>query len=62
MILFATDYLKEEMDFNNEKIMDEFNDRVGRRLIFYDLHTHYVSNRDDSDFGNMLKMNVSRRL
>ncbi len=57
MILFATDYLKEEMDFNNEKIMDEFNDRVGRQfddfMIF--LNTHYVSNRDDSDFWKYVK-------
>ena len=57
MILFATDYLKEEMDFNNEKIMDEFNDRVGRQfddfMIF--LNTHYVSNRDDSDFWKYIK-------
>ena len=57
MILFATDYLKEEMDFNNEKIMDEFNDRVGRQfddfMIF--LNTHYVSNREDSDFWKFVK-------
>ena len=57
MILFATDYLKEEMDFNNEKIMDEFNDRVGRQfddfMVF--LNTHYVSNRDDSDFWKYVK-------
>ena len=57
MILFATDYLKEEMDFNNEKIMDEFNERVGRQfddfMIF--LNTHYVSNRDDSDFWKFVK-------
>ncbi|MDC3153245.1 tryptophan 7-halogenase [Pelagibacteraceae bacterium] len=57
MILFATDYLKEEMDFNNEKIMDEFNNRVGRQfddfMIF--LNTHYVSNRDDSDFWKYIK-------
>ena len=57
MILFATDYLKEEMDFNNEKIMDEFNERVGRQfddfMIF--LNTHYVSNREDSDFWKFVK-------
>ena len=57
MILFATDYLKEEMDFKNEKIMDEFNERVGRQfddfMIF--LNTHYVSNREDSDFWKFVK-------
>ena len=57
MILFATDYLKEEMDFNNEKIIDEFNERVGRQfddfMIF--LNTHYVSNREDSDFWKFVK-------
>ena len=52
MILFATDYLKEEMDFKNVSVSDEFNSRVGRQfddfMIF--LNAHYISKRDDSEF------------
>ena len=52
MILFATDYLKEEMDFKNISIADDFNCRVGRQfddfMIF--LNAHYISERNDSEF------------
>ena len=52
MILFATDYLKEEMDFKNVSIADEFNNRVARQfddfMIF--LNAHYISKRNDSEF------------
>ena len=56
MILFATDYLKKEMDFKNEAISDEFNSRVGRQfddfMIF--LNAHYISERNDSEFWNFV--------
>ena len=52
MILFATDYLKEEMDFKNNDVINDFNTRVGRQFDDFKtfLNIHYISKRNDSEF------------
>ena len=52
IILFATEYLKKEMDFNNEELISNFNNRIGRQFDDFKtfLNMHYVSKRRDSKF------------
>ena len=52
LILFATEYLKKEMDFNDNDKISDFNNRIGRQFDDFKtfLNMHYVSKRRDSKF------------
>ena len=52
LILFASEYLKKEMDFNDDTKISDFNNRIGRQFDDFKtfLNMHYVSKRRDSKF------------
>ena len=54
LILFASEYLKKEMNFNDDKKISDFNNRIARQFDDFKtfLNMHYVSKRRDSKFWN----------
>ena len=54
LILFASEYLKKEMNFNDDKQISDFNNRIARQFDDFKtfLNMHYVSKRRDSKFWN----------
>lgn len=54
LILFASEYLKKEMNFNDDKNISDFNNRIARQFDDFKtfLNMHYVSKRRDSKFWN----------